>query len=292
VLIAMATEKRAGIITLGCAFVFRGMAQRDQPLFDAHLAAGGKPSSWVLALGAPLVIVGVLFGGGSLLMSSLGVPAYPTVEVGPHQQVHYGLGATAAEARAAADELRSSGFVGDGPADIVVERLVASVVVGVVVRDGAWNEPDSVADASRVRDRLAARAFPGKDVKLALLDDRFGPQKTIEGPALAHLDVHANQTITYAFSLGSLEAERLRDALVAEDFFADDGKGRDAKLARVGEDEVVSFVVGAGRWDDPEVIQGFESLREKLAARGLGDGKLRVDLCDDTFKPRRSLAAK
>src|SRR5262249_25558336 len=91
---------------------------------------------------------------------------------GPHEEVYFNGGATAAEARAVGRVLQEQHFFdGQGSKTVLVSRSGDGYSVSFVVRQGAWDRPEVVRSFQDLGRRLSADAFDGKRVEIRLCDE-------------------------------------------------------------------------------------------------------------------------
>lgn len=142
-----------------------------------HRAAGGREASgWVAAgFGAAsmvVVLVVAAFAGMALPERKL--------SYGPDQDVIYEEGAKEADARAVGDALRSAGFFAEpGARTVRVSRDGAWLDIGFVVKDGTWNDADTVNDFKELG-RAIQTQLPAHRLRIKLQSEWMMTKKTFE----------------------------------------------------------------------------------------------------------------
>lgn len=175
-------DRIGGFVPIATLAAVHQLAQRDRPLFEAHVAAGGRRASVWKAIGAGV--------GGMVAILAIVVPiavgtdllAGDQVDFGADQHVLYEEGATEADARKLGDYLVEIKFFnGQGGKDVTLKKDGAGFVVVFVVADGAWLDEALVHDFDTIRGRISSRVFGGRPVAIELCDDMLFTKKKI-GP--------------------------------------------------------------------------------------------------------------
>ena len=163
-----------GAYTGGMAAV--ASATQGQAIKQAAAAGEAKASGWRAAgVGvATIVPVLVLTLGVAMLLPEDKVTFGPDHE----QEIYLEGGATEQDARKLDSALREAGFFGDQPASVYLKKEQSGWLVTVVLVDGAWDEPDTVAFFRELADELTATLGSGR-VRIALANEYLMVKKTL-----------------------------------------------------------------------------------------------------------------
>mgnify|MGYP000247612724 CR=1 FL=1 len=84
------------------------------------------------------------------------------------------------------------------------------------------------------------------------------------------------------------DARKLCSYLTEQEFLGQADGGADVKLRRNGDLVTVSFVMGDGAWEDPEIVDYFQYLADELVKQGFGPPVI-IEICDDTMTARETV---
>jgi hypothetical protein len=104
-----------------------------------------------------------------------------TLTFGPQEEICYGNGITKAEAGKLGRALQDRGyFNGKGGKTVQLSKNRAGLVVSVVVRTDAWNDPAVINDFRLLGQQLSREVFAGQVVEVQLCDPSLSPEKSIK----------------------------------------------------------------------------------------------------------------
>jgi hypothetical protein len=168
---AVSTDLSLGVsigITLAMGKLTRSFQGQQ---LDAHAAAGGKLASVWNALGLSLISV-VLIMGGCFAYGFATTPTLGTkLAAGSKDAVFYSGTATEADAQALADALKKDGVFRDLGSQAVLAKGTDGTILSFFVRDGAWDQADSVKSFESIA-RDVAPAIGGLPIKFRLLSTK------------------------------------------------------------------------------------------------------------------------
>lgn len=157
-------------IAVGMVVVMMALTRQLQgPALEAHRAAGGKVGSsaigWIVGLIFLVLIVGAIF---------LWVFLTPTIEgtkltVGTNDELFYSGTATESEARALGQQLQEIKFFTDRGVSVKFARDPGGTVLGFVVNEGVWDDPDMLKSFEEVVRQLAP-TIGGLPINIQLMD--------------------------------------------------------------------------------------------------------------------------
>ena len=143
--------------------------QLQGPALEAHRAAGGRVGSsampWVIGLIFLLVIFGAIFAW---------VMFTPVIEgtrvvVGTQDEIFYSGTTTETETKSLGKQLQDVGFFQDRGVSVKFTRDASGTVLGFVVNDGVWEDPDMLKSFEEVVRQLAP-AIGGLPIKIQMMD--------------------------------------------------------------------------------------------------------------------------
>lgn len=104
---------------------------------------------------------------------------HPNVMVGSNDEIRYSGTATEADAKALGEALKSVGYLQDRGVTVLLSKGGSGgTVVGFAVKDGAWNDDDTVATFQKIGQSIAP-SVGGAPIKVRLLNTRLENQKEI-----------------------------------------------------------------------------------------------------------------
>jgi hypothetical protein len=158
------------------------LSRLDQPLFDAHLAAGGRKASTWKAVGLSVLTTIAFLAVVIPAVIAPELLANNVVDFGNEQNITYEDGATEVETRALGAHLVEIGFFNGRGKDVQLKKKGDGYVVGFVVGDKTWDDPEMVRSFGLIRDGIATAVFRGKPVTVELCDAYLEVKKTIGPP--------------------------------------------------------------------------------------------------------------
>jgi len=96
------------------------------------------------------------------------------------------------------------------------------------------------------------------------------------------------ESINYSGTATEADAKGLGEELKEIGYFGGD-TGKDVLLHKEATGTVISFVVGADKWNDETVVAGFRSIGEKVASTVGGDS-VSVELLDDNLNKQKAFS--
>jgi len=114
----------------------------------------------------------------------------------------------------------------------------------------------------------------------------------MEWDALHKVDFGGGQRIAYDDDATEADAKKLGAYLREEGFFNDEGHAKDVSLKKSGVKYSVSFVMGEGAWDKPNVVEAFQGVRDGIAGNVFPGSRVVVELCDDSFSAKKTLSER
>lgn len=170
-----------GGLGLALVFVMRHLAQTQQgPTVLRHRELGGRyESPWTAA------VVGLVSFLMVFSVAFVGAMAYDTLNtaslrVSDLEEVRYERRLGEPKAQALADFLKKIEFFdGQGGATVALRQEKDGFVVGFVVRQGIWDQPDMIEAFTSIKSDMAREVFQGAPLQLELLDDNLQVHKTL-----------------------------------------------------------------------------------------------------------------
>lgn len=213
------------------------------------------------------------------------------VKFGADEEVYYKAGATKQEAEAVGKSLQQQEFFdGKGAASVQVVRRDPGFAVRFVVKDGVANDAATVDVFAGMGYRLSQDALGAKPVTVELCDDEFHTVKSVPMKDMGTTLAFKGGEVRFRAPVTEEQARAVGDSLVKQGFF-DDGQ---ASVQLLSEDGglAVQFVVNDGVWDKADMVDAFAEVGGVLGKDALKGAKVRVDLCDDMWRVKKSFPAK
>lgn len=173
----------ATVVLFVCTWVAARQLQDDA--VKTHVAWGGQLySKWrafgiaiatTLALGAAFIGYLVYTGQWQTFASQYGV-GQNTVTIGTKDQIVYSGTATAAEATALGNALKSAGYLEDRGVTVLLNQGTGGTVIGFVVQDGAWNNATDVSELETIV-RGVASTVGGLPIEMHLVNSSLVVEK-------------------------------------------------------------------------------------------------------------------
>jgi hypothetical protein len=103
---------------------------------------------------------------------------HPYLTVGANDVIGYSGTATEQEAKALGEQLKSIGYLQDHGTTVLLSKGAGGTVVGFVVKDGSWNDEDTVAKFEE-NGHSVAPSVGGVPIKVRMLNTVLRKQKEI-----------------------------------------------------------------------------------------------------------------
>jgi hypothetical protein len=264
----------------------RAVAQALQgPSVEQHVRQGGALSSKWAASGVGLVFLVLIFGGifGGVLLFEMGGVFQSSVVIGSKDKVYCVGPTTKEQARTLGAVLQKIGYFSDRGATVfLAEGKGSATAVSFAVRDGAWTQPETIAGFEEIG-REIAPAVGGFPLKVLLLNTAGDKKKELN---VGHLAIGTKDEIYYYGSALETDAKALGQSLQSAKFFQD--RGVTVFLAKGDDGTAISFIVGEGVWDDPQMVAGFEKL-VRQAAPGVGGLPVKLRFLTPKLETKKEL---
>ena len=226
-------------------------------------------------------------GVGLALLVTLADGVYRTqahknrkVVVGTRDEVDYAGSATEADARMLGQALTSSGFLSNQGLSVLLSKGPGGASVSFVVKENAWNHPDTIASYEVIGRRIAP-SIGGFPITVRLLDSAGQIRKLTIGRVL----MGTRDEVYYFGSATEEDAQSLGRILKTIGFFADLGA---SVAVSKGDGTAIWFVTNEGFWDRPEAIAGFERVARQAAA-SVGGLPIQVRLLNAEMETKKEM---
>jgi len=223
-----------------------------------------KSTDSIFGKWAAIASTGLALGIGLVLVIALSTAhltiEVPTVMVGTNDVVYYYGGATKEDAVALGQALKAMGFFADrGAGAVLSKKSAASMVVSLILKDGAWDLPDAIFQYGEVG-RGIAPSVGGFPLRVKLVNSKLAVKKVL---TVGKETIGMRDTIFYYGSATPADAVALGQSLRSAGALKDTGVT--VVLAK-GDATTVSFVVKQDpSWERPEVVAAYESLMRQIA---------------------------
>jgi hypothetical protein len=228
------------------------------------------------------------YGVGLALLATLAGGVYRSevhknrkVMFGTRDEVDYTGYANEQDARALGQALGASGFFSNQGVSVLLSKGPGGASVSFVVKDSAWNHPETIASYEVVGRRIAP-ALGGFPITVRLLDAAGHLKKLTVG----RLAIGTKDEVYYFGSATADDAGRLGAALQSAGFFADMGA---SVAVSKGDGTAIWFVTSEGFWNRPEAVAGFEKVARQVAAT-VGGLPVEVRLLNEQMETKRVIA--
>jgi hypothetical protein len=205
------------------------------------------------------------FGVGLALLATIATGVYRIqthnnrkVMVGTKDEVNYTGYATAEDAGRLGQALAASGFFSNQGVSVLLSKGPGGASVSFVVKESAWNHPETVASYEVIGRRIAP-SIGGFPIAVRLLDAAGHLKKLTVG----RVRFGARDEVYYFGSATEEDAQSLGRMLKTIGFFADNGA---SVAVSKGDGTAIWFVTNEGFWDKAEAIAGFERVARQAAA--------------------------
>jgi hypothetical protein len=244
-----------------------------------HVWVGGRLGSKWIASG-----VGVVFFCLALacfLPTILG-QLTDKVTIGKNDEVYYKGSASAHDAKALGEALKTSGYFTDRGTSVFLTKDINGATISLVQHEGVWDRPGMLASAEEVA-REVAPAVGGFPVHVKLINSAEVVKKEgIVGRAI----IGSKDEIFYFGNATPTEAQAFGKALKNADYLSD--KGTDVMLSKDGDGTVISYVVGDGYWDKADAVAGFEKMTRD-AASTVGGLPIKMHLVNTALEVKKEI---
>jgi len=229
----------------------------------------------------------IAFGVGVALLATLAAGVYRTqahknrkVIIGTKDEVYYTGYATKEDASKLGQTLKASGFLSNQGLSVLLSRGPSGASVSFVVKESAWNHPDTISSYEVIGRRIAP-SIGGFPISVRLLDSAGHIKKLTVGRFL----VGTRDEVYYFGSATAEDAQSLGQALKTIGFFADLGA---SVVVSKGDGTAIWFVTNEGFWDKPEAIAGFERVARQAAA-SVGGLPIQVRLLNAEMETKKEM---
>jgi len=234
----------------------------------------------VVTCGLVLLLLATIIAGGIQLVRRPRTQLTRVI-IGSKDEVYYYHAATKADAGALGEALRKTGFFNDRGTTVLLSKGTAGTVVSFVLNDGGWDHPDAVYSFEEIGRRIAS-SVGGFPIKVRLIDSRRLLHKEL---VVGKAAIGTRDVIYYFGSATEASARSLGQSLRSAEFLQD--LGASIVLSKDG-GTAISFVVGDGVWERPEVVAAFQRL-VRLAAPSVGGLPIQLRLLNEGMEPKKSL---
>jgi hypothetical protein len=256
----------ASVVLMVCTALAAKQLQ-GEPI-KVHVAWGGQLYSKWRAVGVAIVTTLVL--GGALIgylvytgqwqsfAAQYGV-GQNTVTIGTKDQIVYSGTATAADATALGNALKSAGYLQDRGVTVLLSKGTGGTTIGFVVQDGYWNNTGALTQFDEVA-RGVASTVGGLPIQVQLLNST----KTVEkSSTVGEVDFGGGDEVIYEGTATQADAQALGNQLKTIGYLS--GKGANLFLTKDG-GTTIAFVVTDGTWNDANAVSDFETIVRSVAS--------------------------
>ena len=198
-------------------------------------------------------------------------------------EVGYAGKATREEAQALGEALKKGDYFQDRGVTVLLTKDSAGTTISYAVKDGVWDDVDSVAQYGLLTTRVAS-AVGGLPITLKLVNINFETKK--EEVLHPKLKVGKAGEITYQQAATESDAKALAEALKSAGYFSDTDAS--VLLSKGKEGTVVSFVVHDGFWEAQKNVALFADLGRTVAP-ALGGLPLKVRLMNTSLIMKKEI---
>jgi len=179
--------------------------------------------------------------------------------------------------------LKAANYFQDRGVTVQLKKDKSGTIVSYAVKDGIWNDADSVAQYGLLTSRVAS-AVGGLPVTMRLVDVNFETKKE----QVLHPKVTVGKTdeITYSEAATEQDAKALGEALKTAGYFQD--RGATVLLSKSKEGTAVSFVVHDGFWEGEKNVTLFSELGRTVAP-AVGGLPVKVRLVNRSLEMKKEI---
>jgi len=256
----------AEVMLLVCTVLAAKQLQEDA--IKTHVAWGGQLYSkgraigiaivTSLALGAALIGYLVYTGQWQSFGAKYGV-GQNAVTIGTKDQIVYSGTATAADATALGNALKSAGYLQDHGVTVLLSKGTGGTTIGFVVQDGYWNNTGALTQFDEVA-RGVASSVGGLPIQVQLLNSTQTVEKS---STVGEVDFGGGDEVIYEGTATQADAQALGNQLKTIGYLS--GKGANVFLTKDG-GTTIAFVVTDGTWNDANAVSDFETIVRSVAS--------------------------
>ena len=218
-------------------------------------------------------------GMAALLWSGCGTSK---VQIGK-DEVGYAGTATREQAAALGRALKGAGYFQDRGVTVMVATNKNGTVLSYAVKDGVWNDRDSVTQYGLLTTRVAAAIPGGLPVTVRLVNANFETKnEQVIHPKL----MVGTDEIMYSDGATERDAEALSSALKGAGYLQN--RGASILLAKSQSGAVVSFVVKDGMWEPESNVAVFAELGRTVAP-SVGGLPMKVRLVNSNLVVKKEI---
>jgi hypothetical protein len=198
-------------------------------------------------------------------------------------EVGYAGKATKEEAKALGEAMKAGNYFQDRGVTVLLTKDNKGTTISYAVKDGVWDDQDSVAQYGLLTTRVASTAG-GLPITMRLVNVNFDTKR--EEVLHPKLKVGKAGEITYQEAATEADAKVLAEALKAAGYFSD--ADASVLLSKGKEGTVVSFVVQDGFWEAQKNVNLFADLGRTVAP-ALGGLPLKVRLMNTSLIMKKEI---
>jgi hypothetical protein len=191
-----------------------------------------------------------------------------TVTIGTKDQVVFSGTATATDATALGNALKTAGYFQDRGVTVLLSKGTGGTVIGFVVADGTWNQAGTLPSFEGIA-RGVASSVGGLPVQVQLLNSTQIVEKS---SMVGEVDFGGGDAVIYEGTATQADAQALGQQFKTIGFFG--GKGANVFLTKDG-GTTITFIVSDGTWNNPTMVTDFETIVRSVAP---SVGGLPIDL--------------
>jgi hypothetical protein len=242
-----------GVVLLGG--VRTAAAKLQAEAVKQHVDRGGRlGSKWTafgVGMGFLAVIVLAIFG-----VVYARIP-HSKVTIGK-DEVFYTGNATQTDAKQLGDALKKIGYLQDRGVSVFVDKGSQGTTISMVVKDGAWNQPDTLPELEEVV-REVAGSVGGFPVYVQVMDS----EQHVKDHGLVGRVAVGKDEVYYYDDATAEQAAGVGRGLQHEGYFT--GQGVTVLLQKRSGDALISYVVSDGFWNDPQHMEQFKKITGAVA---------------------------
>ena len=282
---ALSTVVAIGLLltTKSCAQVLQGPALAD------HVSRGGKLGSRWAAAGIGVAFLAVIFGvvfvvilGKDIAGGRTSTSEKTKVTIGTNDTLYYSDASTKDDAEALGNKLKEIGYFTDRGVTVLLSKKKNDAVVSFVVKDGVWNNPDTVTAFQQIGGTIAP--VLGKSAVDVRMVDKEAQETKKEFNA-GRTIVGAKDEVYFAGTATESEAKALGDALRQSGYLEDRGV---SVLLYKGEATMLSFVLKEGIWDKPASVSAYEKIARQVAPQ-IGGLPMELRLLNSSLETKKEI---
>ncbi len=274
-------------IAIGLLLLTKSLAQVLQGAdVSDHVNRGGKLGSRWAAAGIGVAGLIVIFGVVFLVMYGRDIGSDKQNEkakviIGAKDTVYYTGSATKEDAQALGNHLKDIGYFTDRGVTVFLSKKNEDSVVSFVVKDGVWNDPDTVTAFQQIGGSLASLVGVST-LDVRMIDKAEETKKEFKaGKAI----IGTKDEIYFAGTATEAEAVKLGEALRTSGYLEDRGV---SVLLSKGDATMLSFVLKEGVWDNPASVKGYAKIAREVAPQ-IGGLPIELRLLNTTLETKKEI---